>query len=195
MEEEVERDEELQANSEEHGEDVSTEEAETEAESEGGEQQSATKPATKPAETSEQRTARLKRQVEREAKKQGISVEDYLGIKKESHASPEEIQRLELKTEGVKSKKEQDVVLNYIREKKLLGHTVDVETALTSLVVKEELANIRKSDNTPKPSTRPNQVGGEKTLEQYAEMMKKGRTREVPLAKQREIRKQRLIKW
>lgn len=190
MEQDIEQ-EELQTNSEDNEEHASDGEGEAEETAETEKQQ----PATKPTETAEQRTARLKRQVEREAKKAGVSVEDYLGIEKGDQASPEEIQRLELKTEGVKSKKEQDVVLNYIREKKLLGHKIDVETALSSLVVKEELTSIRKADNTPKPSNRPNQVGGEKTLEQYADMMKKGRTREVPVAKQREIRKKRLIQW
>lgn len=171
---------------------ASTGEDEAEETEQGGEQRSSTK-----SETPEQRSSRIKRQVEREAKKAGISVQEYLGIKGEegSEAEKEERQRLELKVEGVKAKKEQDVVLNYIREKQLLGHTVDVEKALTSMVVKEELANIRKADATPKPSSRTAQVGGEKSLEQYAEMMKKGKTREVPLDKQREIRKKRLIRW
>lgn len=172
----------------------STGEDETSEGEQGGEQQ----PTSKPTETPEQRNARIKRQVEREAKKAGVSVKEYLGIKSEEgnqEDSQEKWTRIELKTEGIKSKKEQDVVLNYIKEKKLLGHEVDVETALSSMVIKEELANIRKSDATPKPSSRTGQVGGEKTIEQYAELMKKGRTREVPLDKQREIRKKRLIKW
>lgn len=171
----------------------STGENETSQEEQGSEQQPTTK-----SETPEQRSARIKRQVEREAKKSGVSVEEYLGIKSEKgsqEGDQEKWTRIELKTEGIKSKKEQDVVLNYIKEKKLLGHDIDVETALTSMVVKEELSNIRKADATPKPSSRTGQVGGEKTIEQYAELMKKGRAKEVPLDKQREIRKKRLIKW
>jgi len=190
--------EELQDNSDSYEEDDSTGEDEGEASSESSEQ--------RPTETPEQRNARIKRQVEREAKKAGITVEEYLGIKSEKgsekgrqEGNPSQVDenylRLDLKTEGIKSKKEQDTVIDYIKEKKLLGHTVDVETALKSMVVKEELTRIRNASATPKPSSRPGQVGGEKTLEQYAQLMQKGRANEVPLEKQREIRKKRMLKW
>lgn len=184
-------------NSETYEESDSTGEDETAEEEQGSEQQPASK-----SETSEQRNSRIKRQVERAAKKEGISVEEYLGIKSEKgskESTKEEVDekylRLDLKTEGIKSKKEQDTILDYIREKRLLGHDVDVETALKSMVVKEELTRIRNASATPRPSARPGQVGGEKTLEQYAQLMMKGRTSEVPLAKQREIRKKRMLKW
>jgi hypothetical protein len=196
---EEEQDLELQEdNSETYEETDSTGESEAEETSESSEQRS--------VETPEQRNARIKRQLERAAKaarKEGLPVEEYLGIKSEkgSKESTQEVDekylRLDLKTEGIKSKKEQDAVLNYIREKKLLGHTVDVETALKSLVVKEELTSIRNASATPRPSARPGQVGGERTAEQYAQLVSKGKIRmaEVPLEKQREIRKKRMLQW
>lgn len=103
--------------------------------------------------------------------------------------------RLDLKTEGVTSKKEQDVVLDYIRERKLLGKDTEVSDALKSMVVKEELANIRKAASVSKPSTRTSTQERGDDLQYYANLMKKGRTSEVPLDKQREIRKKRLISW
>lgn len=192
---------ELEDNSDSYEDTDSTGESESEETGESSQQHTADT-----TETPEQRTARIKRQVEREAKKQGVSVEEYLGLKgkkgsqdRKEDGNSQEIDekwlRTDLKVEGIKSKKEQDVIIDYIREKALLGKEVDVETALKSMVIKEELANIRKSAATPTPSARTGNAGGEKTLQQYAEMMKKGRTKEVPIAKQREIRKKRLIKW
>lgn len=62
--------------------------------------------------------------------------------------------RLDMKTEGVKTKKEQDIVLDYIREKSLLGQEVEVSQALKSMVVKEALAEVKQKSSVPKPSTR-----------------------------------------
>jgi len=67
--------------------------------------------------------------------------------------STERFDRMELKAEGVKDKKAQDVVLEYIAEKKVLGKEVDIETALKSVAVKEALQEI-KAKNVPPPSTR-----------------------------------------
>lgn len=103
--------------------------------------------------------------------------------------------RLDLKTEGITSKQEQDVVLDYIREKKLLGHDIEVEDALKSMVVKEELATMRKKASVPSPSSRTSTQGREPTLEQYAALLKKGKTSEVPLDIRREIQKKGLISW
>jgi len=67
--------------------------------------------------------------------------------------SDDRVNRIELKAEGIKDKKAQDVVLEYIAEKKVLGKEVDIETALKSVAVKEALQEI-KAKNVPPPSTR-----------------------------------------
>lgn len=144
------------------------------------------------SETPEQRQSRLKRQIERDAKKAGLSVEEYLGLggKKSGEEGGKEVDskylRLELKTEGLKSTKEQDIVLNYIQEAKLIGKTVDVETALKSLVVREALAEVRRVESVPKPSSRTN-GGASDSLDHYARMIKAGKMRlnDVPDAEMR----------
>lgn len=113
-------------------------------------------------ETPEQRNARIKRTVEREAKKQGISVEEYLGIsrgegsKESSKEGDDRYARLELKTEGVTSKKAQDIVLEYIKEAALIGKKIEPAEALKSLVVKEAIAELEKKTSAPAPSKRTN---------------------------------------
>lgn len=114
------------------------------------------------AETAEQRTARLKRQIEREAKKAGVSVEEYLGIsRKEGGKESEEVDsyaekynRLALKTEGITDKSEQDIVLDYADWK-----GIDVEEALKSPVVKAEIKELRDKASTPRPSSRTSKSG------------------------------------
>ena len=130
----------------------STGESEDASSTEGSEQHS--------TETPEQRSARLKRQIEREAKKQGKTVEEYLGYKgskgseeggKESSKvdSDERYARLELKTEGVTSKKAQDIVLEYANWK-----GIDPIAALKSPIVKAEIAELEKKTSAPAPSKR-----------------------------------------
>lgn len=119
-----------------------------------------------PAEESEQRQpetyeakqARLKRQAEREAKKQGKTLAEYLGLesKKDSKESTtkevdsdEKYNRLYLKTEGYKSRAEQDIILDYAEWK-----GVDVDEALKSPLVKGEIKEYRDKAATPKPSVR-----------------------------------------
>jgi hypothetical protein len=111
---------------------------------EGSEQQS--------GETPDQRRARIKRQYEREFGKQ-----DKKGGQegnKEEKEVDDRYERLELKTEGITSKKAQDVVLEYIQEAKLIGKDVDVSTALKSMVVREAIAEIAKKTSAPAPSNR-----------------------------------------
>lgn len=136
------------------------------------------------AETPDQRLARLKRQYERELKKQGK--ESGQESRKEGHESGKESSqkdsvdekylKLDLKTEGIKDTKEQDVVLTYIREAKLLGRDVDVATALQSPVVREDIEKIRKKNAVPKPSSRTN-GGASNSIEYYAAQIKKGAMR------------------
>lgn len=112
-------------------------------------------------ETSEARQSRLKRQAEREAKKLGVSLQEYLGIESKkaseegSHKetskvdSDEKYNRLYLKTEGYTVKAEQDIVLDYADWK-----GVEIDEALKSPIVKGEIKEYRDKASTPKPSTR-----------------------------------------
>lgn len=110
------------------------------------------------------------------------------GSKEDSKEEVDEnYQRLDLKTEGVKEKKEQDIVLDYIREKAVLGQKVTVSEALSKMVVKEALAEIR-SKNVPAPSTRTS-TGKTDSFEYYAKNIKAGKLRLVdvpdPVMRQR----------
>jgi len=87
-------------------------------------------------------------------------------------SSDERYDRLELKSEGIKDKKAQDVVLEYIAEKKVLGKEVDIETALKSVAVKEALQEI-KSRNVPPPSTRTT-GGSSDSIDYWIRETKKG---------------------
>lgn len=127
--------------------DESTRESEVAKEDEGSE--------SRKTETPDQRRARIKRQYEREFGKQdkGSSKEGSEESSKEIDGD-ERYARLELKTEGITSKKAQDIVLEYIKEAKLIGKTVDPATALKSLVVKEAIAELEKKTSAPAPSKR-----------------------------------------
>jgi len=125
-------------------------------------------------ETAEQRQARIKRQVERDAKKSGISVEEYLGIsskkgsEESSQVGDERYQRLELKTEGVTSKKAQDVVLEYAKFK-----GIDPIDALKSPIVKAEIAELEKKTSAPAPSKRTS-IGASDSFEYWVAQARKG---------------------
>lgn len=135
-------------NQESYEQDDSTGESESEASGESGEQRS--------TETPDARLARLKRQYEREAKKQGV--ESGTQSKESTDESQEgnqekevddRYERLELKTEGIKNKKEQDVVIEYASWK-----GIEVADALKSPVVKAELAELKAKASVPAPSKR-----------------------------------------
>lgn len=141
-------------------------EDETSQDSEGVEQHK--------AESTEQRSARLKRQIERAAKKEGKSVEEYLGIKSQegTQESSKEVDdkyaRLDLKIEGITSKKAQDVVLEYAKWK-----GIDHTAALKSPAVRAELAEIEKKTSAPPPSKRTN-GGATDSYEYWVAQAKKG---------------------
>lgn len=124
-------------------------------------------------ESPEARRARIKRQYEREFGKQG----EKNGSSKEESSEEKEVDerytRLELKTEGITSKKAQDIVLNYMKEAKLIGKTVDATDALKSLVVKEAIAELEKSTSAPAPSKRTGS-GASNTFEYWVAQAKKG---------------------
>ena len=63
--------------------------------------------------------------------------------------SDERYDRLELKTEGIKDAKEQDVVLDYAKFK-----GISVDQAVNTPAVKAELKELRATNSTPSPSQR-----------------------------------------
>lgn len=94
--------------------------------------------------------------------------------KSSKESSSEEVderyERLELKTEGITNKKEQDVVLDYAKWK-----GISATEAMTSTTVKAELAELR-AKNLPAPSTRISS-GKTDSYEYYAKNIKAGKLR------------------
>lgn len=134
-------------------------------------------------ETPEQRSARIKRQAEREAKKQGITLQEYLGIEsKEGSKKPdkkeekvdtdsaiaERLDRGDLRYEGIKDKGEQDIIMEYANWKGM-----DVLDAMNTGAVKAELKEYRAKQATPSPAKRTSQ-GNRDDVAYWAEQMKKG---------------------
>ena len=93
----------------------------------------------------------------------------------------ERYERLELKTEGITNKKEQDIVLDYAKYK-----GVSPVEAMQSPAIKAELAELR-SKNVPAPSSRTTS-GSTDSFEYYAKNIKAGKLRlsEVPDAAMRQ---------
>ena len=139
--------------------DASTTEGEVAKTTEGGKQQS--------GETPDARRARIKRQYEREFGKQD-SEGSQEGSKEKEVGSDERYQRLELKTEGITSKKAQDVVLEYARFK-----GIDPVDALKSPIVKAEIAELEKKTSVPPPSKRTN-AGASDSFEYWVSQARKG---------------------
>ena len=141
--------------------DESTGESEATETNEGGEQ-------SKPKETPEQRKARIKRMYEREFGKQdkGSSKE---GSEESSKVDGDErYSRLELKTEGVTSKKAQDIVLDYAKFK-----GIEPLDALKSPIVRAEMAELEKKTSVPAPSSRTN-AGPSNDFAYWVAQAKKG---------------------
>ena len=148
----------------------------TEGEGEAGDESN----VEREPETSEQRSARIKRQAEREAKKQGITLQEYLGIEsKEGSKKPnkkeevdsslsERLDRGDLRYEGVKDKGEQDIIIEYANWKGM-----DVLDAMNAGAVKAELKEYRAKQATPSPAKRTSQ-GTRDDVAYWAEQMKKG---------------------
>jgi hypothetical protein len=121
----------------------------------------------KTGETTEQRRARIKRQYEREFGKQDSKGSEE-GSKEKEVGSDERYQRLELKTEGITSKKAQDVVLEYAKWK-----GIDPVDALKSPIVKAEIADLEKKTSAPPPSKRTT-AGATDSFEYWVSQAKKG---------------------
>lgn len=137
-------------------EDESTGESEVAKAPEGGKQQSTESP--------EARRARIKRMYEREFGKQGKEG-DKEGSKE---VGDERYTRLELKTEGITSKKAQDVVLDYAKFK-----GIDALEALKSPIVRAEIAELEKKTSAPPPSKRTN-AGATDSFEYWVAQARKG---------------------
>lgn len=111
-------------------------------------------------ETPEQRIARLKRQLEREERKAGITSEESgkesrKEARKEVDADETVVDRLDrgdLRYEGIKDRAEQDIIIEYARWK-----GIDVLDAMNTAAVKAELKEYRAKNATPSPSRRSSQ--------------------------------------
>lgn len=119
-------------------------------------------------ETPEQRRARIKRQYEREFGKQDKGETKEENKEDSSKVEDDRYARLELKMEGVTSKKAQDVVLDYAKFK-----GIDVSAALKSPIVKGELAELEKKTSSPAPSKRTS-TGATDSFEYWVSQAKKG---------------------
>lgn len=159
-------------------EDASTTEGEVAKTTEGGKQQS--------GETPEARRARIKRQYEREFGKQGTEGGQE-GSKEKEVGSDERYQRLELKTEGITSKKAQDVVLEYARFK-----GIDPVEALKSPIVKAEIAELEKKVSAPAPSKRTT-TGATDSFEYWASQARKGNFPRGDKAMMEKLKKARIF--
>lgn len=87
---------------------------------------------------------------------------------KEEVGSDERYERLNLKTEGVTDKKEQDIILDIASYK-----GVDAVEAMKLPAVKAELAEYRAKASVPPPSTRTN-GGTSDSMEWHASQARKG---------------------
>ncbi len=114
-------------------------------------------------ETPEARRARIKRQYEREFGKEASKESP------KEEVSDERYLRLELKTDGITSKKEQDIVIDYAKYK-----GIDVSEAMKSPVVKAELAEYRAKASVPPPTTNRTGTGASNSLEYWIKEARKG---------------------
>jgi predicted metal-dependent phosphoesterase TrpH len=145
---------------------TTTEDNQEDYENEGqGEDEEKSKETQKSTETPEQRRARIKRQYEREFGKDATKESRQEGGKE---VDDERYQRLELKTEGITAKKEQDIVIDYAKYK-----GIDVTEAAKSPIVKAELAELRAKTNVPAPSNRTG-TGANNSFDYWVGQAKKG---------------------
>lgn len=158
--------------------DASDSEGEVAETTESGKQQS--------GETPDQRRARIKRMYEREFGKQG-SEGSQKGSEESSKVEDERYTRLELKTEGITSKKAQDVVLDYAKYK-----GIDALDALKSPIVRAELAELEKKTSAPAPSKRTN-AGASDSFEYWVAQARKGNYPRGDRAMMEKLKKARIF--
>lgn len=151
-------------------EEVTTEDYETDTDSEGevAEGDSEAGNGEGRTYTQEELDARIKEQDKRWKDRLKDSKK---GNKEDSKEEVDErYERLELKTEGITSRKEQDVVLDYAKYK-----GISAVEAMGSVTVKAELAELR-SKNVPAPSSRTT-GGSTDSYAYYAKNIKAGKMR------------------
>jgi hypothetical protein len=119
-------------------------------------------------ETPEQRKARIKRMYEREFGKQDKGSSKESSEESSKVDGDERYARLELKTEGVTSKKAQDIVLDYAKYK-----GIEPLDALKSPIVRAEMAELEKKTSVPAPSSRTN-AGPSNDFAYWVTQAKKG---------------------
>ena len=151
-------------------EEVTTEDYETNTDSEGeaAEGDSETGDSEGRTYTQEELDARIKEQDKRWKDRLKDSKKSSKQDSKEE--VDERYERLELKTEGITNRKEQDIVLDYAKYK-----GITATEAMESTTVKAELAELR-AKNVPAPSSR---ISGGKTdsYDYYAKNIKAGNLR------------------
>lgn len=135
-------------------------------------------------ESPEARRARIKRQYEREFGKEGDKGTKEEGSKE---VGDERYARLELKTEGVTSKKAQDVVLEYAKFK-----GIDAIDALKSPIVKAEIAELEKKTSAPAPSKRTT-TGATDSFEYWVGQARKGNFPRGDRAMMEKLKKARIF--
>lgn len=150
-------------------EDVTTEDYETNTDTEG----EATEGDSETGDSGKTYTqAELDARIKEQDKRWKDRLKDSKKGDKES--SKEEVderyERLELKTEGITNKKEQDVVLDYAKYK-----GISATEAMGNTTVKAELAELR-AKNVPAPSTRISR-GATDSYDYYAKNIKAGKLR------------------
>lgn len=96
----------------------------------------------------------------------------------------ERYDRLELKTEGITVKEEQDVVLEYAKFKK-----ISVTKALNTPAVKAELRELRDKASTPAPSRRNGGGATTDSVEYWVAQYKKGGKSAPTVEMRRKVRK------
>lgn len=106
---------------------------------------------------------------------------------KEDGKLDEKYARLDLKTEGITSKEEQDVILEYAAWK-----GIDPTEAMKRPSVKAELAELRKKESVPSPSSRTSS-GANNSFEYWVRQAKKGNFPKNDRAMMKKLRDARIF--
>lgn len=183
---------EVEVNTQEHESDNTTE-GETET-SEQSQDNEATSESTNEGEDSNEGGDKAKRaqsQIDRLKKqldeaKTKLKEQGKEGSKEDANLD-EKYARLDLKTEGVTSKAEQDVILEYAEWK-----GIDHSEAMKSPAVKAELAELRKKESVPAPSSRTSN-GSNNSFEYWAAQAKKGNFPRHDRAMMKKLREARIF--
>ena len=156
-------------------EEVTTEEHETNSDTEG----EATERDVETGDSDKTYTqAELDTRIKEQDKRWKDRIKDGKKGTKESskdEVSDEKWLRTDLKADGIKEPKEQDIILKYIRDRKASGEEVTTTDAQKSMVVREDIAKLR-SNNIPPPSTRTSGAPND-SYDYYVKNIKAGKLR------------------